>query len=234
MTPSDTRSIMDTWLRPVEQIVLPALDSKIRVLGFTSPHHGAGVSTLAAAAAETVARSGLKVLLIDFTCPVEAVGSPASWTPGEGGAQAHIHSHSSGFDVLPAVATMETRSLFNNGKRVRRTLFEDLSDYAVIVADLPPLLEERHDYINPVAVALACDQVLLVCANGLTQRTTARAAIDVAKAGGVRLTGAIWNHFGAPSVGVEMARSARRFFGFLPPVARALERRLQGSTFLNH
>ena len=224
---------MDAWLRPVEQIVLPALDGKIRVLGITAPHHGVGVSALSAATARTLARSGSKVLLLDFTQSVKADAPTATWAPGEGNAASRVRKHPSGYDVLTAEPTPETRFLFNNGKRLRRTLFEDLSEYAVIVTDLPPLVEDRTDHLNAIAVALACDQVIMVCANGRTPRAAARAATEAARNAGVRLTGAVWNDFGTPKLGLDMARSARRLFWFLPPLGRLLERRLQRSAFLN-
>ncbi len=227
------RAIMESWLRPVEQIVLPALENKIRVLGITGPHPGAGVSTLCAAAAETLARSGAKVLLIDFSTRVSPAEVPGAWVPGEAGAQTHIRRHPTGFDQLAAVATPDTRFLFNNGKRLRRTLFEDLADYTVIVADLPPLLDDGSEHVNPLAVALACDQVLMVCANGRTPRAAAGAAAEAARAAGVRLTGVIWNDFGTPTMGRDMARSARRVFSYFPPLARFLEQRLKRSPFLN-
>jgi Mrp family chromosome partitioning ATPase len=226
--------VNDAWLRPVEQLVLPALENKVRVLGFTAPHPGAGVSTLCRAAAETLARSGTKVLLIDFSMPVVAA-NPATgiWVPGEGGAHAQVKRDPSGFDMLTAVPNTQTRYIFNNGKRLKRTLFEDLADYGVIIADLPPLLEERAESINPLAVALACDQVMLVCANNLTTRNEAAGAAEKARQAGVKLGGLVWNALAAPTLGEAMAQSARRRLALLPAVAKWLERRFSQSPFLN-
>ena len=79
--------MQQSWVRPVEQIVLPALEGKVRVLGITSPDGKVGVSMLAEAAANTLGRSGTKVLLLDLT---EAIGrddrNRPAWTPGEVGA----------------------------------------------------------------------------------------------------------------------------------------------------
>ncbi len=226
--------VTESWLRPVEQIVLPALENKVRVLGFTAPHDGAGVSTLARAAALSLTRSGLKVLLIDFSSRVSSAASATGvWVPGEGGAQSHIRRDEAGIDVLVAVPTSDTRYMFNNGKRLKRTLNEDLSDYGVIVADLPPLAEDRPDGINPLAVGLACDQVLLVCANERTTRTAAATAAEKARHAGVKLCGVVWNAFSAPTIGEDMARSARRRLAFFPPIARWFERRFSRSPFLN-
>ena len=233
MSPTDDLSITEAWIRPVEQLVLPALESRIRVLGLTSPEVGAGVTTLCHAAAETLARSGVKVLLIDFTGALQDGDPERVWVPGEQGAGAFVQRHPGGYDVLTAVVTEATRFLFNNGKRLRRTLFEDLSEYSTIVVDLPPLLGHRTDGINPVAPGLVCDQVLLVCANERTTRSSARAAVDAGKTAGLKLAGAVWNNFGAPPLGRDMARSARKSLWIMPGLARYIERRLARSPFLN-
>lgn len=225
--------IPSDWMRPIEQIVLPVLESKIRVLGFTSANHGAGVTSVTTAAALALAKSGIKVVVLDFTQPVANAADGSQWLPGEGGAQARITPAPGGYDLLAAIATEDTRYLFNSGKRLRRTLFEDLSEYAAVLVDLPPLLAARSDTINPVTAALACDQVLLVVANCRTSRDTARQAVELAKSSGIKLTGAIFNNCGAPTVGRDIARSARRYLAFAPALAKFIERKALGSSLLN-
>ena len=234
MTDVPVTLVDGSWLGPVEQLVLPALENKVRILGFSAPRRGAGVSALCRAAAETLARSGAKVLLIDFSQPVSA-GDLAGglWIPGDGGAHAQIKEDPSGFDVLTAVPTAETRYVYNNGTRLKRTLSEDLSDYGVVIADLPPLLDERAERINPLAVALACDQVVLVCANNRTTWSDAAAASGKARQAGIKLDGVVWNGLAAPTLGQSMAQSAGRWLAFLPRLADWLQCRLQKSPFLN-
>ncbi len=231
MSANQPLSFNPAWMRAVEQLVVPALENKVRVLGLTAPHIGAGVSSLASAAAESIARSGTRVLCVDFSQPVANVGG--EWAPGDGTAPSRIEADPAGFDRLTAVASAESRYTFNNGKRLRRTLFDELSEYTVIVVDLPALIETETDSINPLAVALACDQVLMVCARDRTTRPQITDAAHRARQAGVKLGGIVWNDFSTPSLGMDIAGSVRRRLGFFPPLAHFLERRFARSTFLN-
>jgi Mrp family chromosome partitioning ATPase len=222
----------ETWTRAVEQLVLPILEGRVRVLGVTSPEEGAGASTLSGAAACALARSGLKVLLIDLS-PRTAAEQAKAWVPGESGAASYVRPHAAGYDVLTAVVTPETRFLFNNGQRLRSTLTGDLGDYGAVIVDLPPLLDDERDGVNALAAALVCDQVLLVCANRRTARSDARAATELARSNGVRLSGVVWNNFGEMGLGEEIATTIKRRLRFVPGMARFADRRIARSTFLN-
>ena len=224
--------MLQSWVRPVEQIVLPALESRIRVLGFTAPSAGAGVSTLAAAAAETLARSGIKVLLLDLTRPATDDSSPTGWIPGDGGARELVTRAAAGYDVLTAEPHADSRFLFNNSMRLRQTLAGDLASYATIIIDLPPLLATDAHSINPVAAALLCDSVMLVCANGRTSRAGVRAAVQLAKTSGVKLAGTVFNDYGAQPLAAEIAQSVQRRLRFAPGLAARLARWAQHSTLL--
>lgn len=233
MIATANQRLTEAWLRPVEQIVLPALESKLRVLGFASPTPGAGVTTLCQAAAETLKRSGTKVLLIDLSQKLVQSAPAKVWSPGEDSAADFVAKSPAGYDVLPGIVTPDTRFLFNNTKRLRRALTEELASYDAIIVDLPPLVQPHADGVNPIAAALVCDQVLVVCAHDQTSRSASRSATELARAAGVKLAGVVWNNFGTPPVGLDMARSVRRSLWFAPGIAAFLERRLIGSTFLN-
>ncbi len=233
MPPNTNTPIKETWLRPVEQLVLPALESRIRILGFTGPETGTGVSTLCRASAEVLARSGARVLLLDLSPDAASGRDPMSWTPGRNGAMSAVAPDPAGFDVLRAGITPDSRFLFNNARSLRSTLSEELSRYSAIVVNLPPLLDARPESINPIACALVCDEVVLVCAQDVTSRTSASQAAEAARAAGVKLTGAVWNRRGASTTGQEMARSARRWLRFAPRLAAAVERRLTRTPLLD-
>lgn len=222
-----------TWIRPIELVVLPALDGRIRVLGFTSPDHGAGVTSVARAAAETIARSGVRTLLLDLTTAAgKSDSAPNGWTPGAQSAAAGAQADAAGYDVLIAQPTTEARFLFNDAKRLRQTLSDELAGYAVIVVDLPPLLESSAESINPVAAALACDRVLMVYAKGLTRRVDMTAAGDLAKASGIKLEGLVYNEHGEPSLGKELAAKVARLTPKWPRLFGWLERTLLQSPIL--
>lgn len=222
-----------TWIRPIEQIVLPALEGKLRILGFTSPGHGAGVTSICQAAAETIARSGVKVLLLDLTQASEATGRVPGWVPGLSAAREQAHRHESGFDILTAQPSPETRFLFNDGKRLRLALAAELADYAVVIVDLPPLLDASAEIVNPVAAALACDQVLLVCANALTRRPEARSAVALARASGIKLSGTVFNDLGRPGLVEEIATSLAHWTRFWPALSIRLDRLIRTNPILN-
>ena len=227
--------MLTSWIRPVEKIVLPALENRIRILGFTAPKSGAGVSTLCRAAAETLARSGAKVLLLDLTTTAGCAADERNakgWVPGESGMGELVTHHADGYDVLVARPQQTTRFLFNNSRRMRLTMAEELSGYAAIVVDLPPLLDADAGLINPVAAALLCDTVLLVCAKGQSSREDIRAAVDQAKLAGVKLSGTIFNEFGAKSLADQISHSIRHRLGFVPMLAGRLERMTQTSPLL--
>ena len=224
-----------SWIRPIELVVLPALDGKIRVLGFTSPGHGAGVTSVARAAAETIARSGVRTLLLDLTTAANgsALASEcAGWIPGAHNVPASAQPHAAGYDILVAQPSAETRFLFNDAKRLRQALAAELRGYAVVVVDLPPLLDTGADIINPVAAALACDRVLMVYAKGLTKRVDMTAAGDLAQASGIKLEGLIFNERGEPPLGKELATKVARLTPIWPSLFGWIERRLQASPIL--
>ena len=234
--------MLQSWVRPVEQIVLPALENRVRVIGFTAPEHGAGVTSLCRAAAETLTRSGLKVLLLDLSTQRPPTGagsmstgagaSPTGWVPGASGVRELIVRDPDGYDVLVAHPQGDARFLFNNSKRLRQILSDDLSGYATIVVDLPPLADSDAGSINPVAAALMCETVMLVCARDRSTRTDIRSAIELAKISGVRLQGTIYNEFGASSLADEISRSIERRLAYFPRLAGWLSRRAQNSPFL--
>jgi Mrp family chromosome partitioning ATPase len=227
---------MADWLRPVEQIALSTILNGTRVLGLTSPEGGAGVSTLAEAIAQMLSRSGFKVLLLDMTQPVqEPRPLPAGETPDapdQGEQTVRILGDPGGFDVLAASSTARTRFLFNNVSWIEEMLAHEAADYSKIVMDLPPLFSNRHDLINPVAAAAACDSVLLVCARGQVTIDQVNRAMELVRSSGIRLSGTVLNELAYTPPGAEVARVVRRLFWCVPPLAGFLERKALRSKML--
>lgn len=233
MAPRETMPIKESWLRPVEHLVLPALESRVRVIGFTAPEHGTGVTSLSRVAAEVLSRSGARVLLLDLSGNPAVVPAKKGWLPGAGNATACIERDPAGYDVLAAAFSPEGRFLFNNARSLRATLTEELKGHSAVIVDLPPLLDGRTDSINPLACALVCDEVVLVCAHEVSSRATATEAADAARRAGIKLTGVVWNQLGAPTIGQQMAEVVRRRLSFAPALANMLGLRLTRSGLLN-
>ena len=220
--------MIEDWLQSVEQIAVSAVVNGTRVLGFTGPEAGSGVTTLSRMLAEVLARSGVRSLLVDLSRPTENAGVPA----GGDEPWRRIVQNESQFHMLVAVPTSDSKFRFNNVAWLRQRLDQELADHDVIVLDLPPLITDRTDLINPVAAAAACDSVLMVCARGRVTRARLKEAVRLLLPAQVNLTGTILNDIDYASPGEEMARTARRFSWLAPKVSRWIERRALGSEML--
>jgi Mrp family chromosome partitioning ATPase len=225
--------MIHSWLRPIEEIMLAAVDSKVRVLGVLSPEAGAGVSTACRMLAESHCRSGAKTLLVDLTQTVQQAETDGAWAPGDGAAQL-IQVQASGVDLLAVRPTAETRPAFNNVDVMRRMFKDELAAYEAIIVDLPPVLNRREDLINPLAAARACDAVIMVCMIGLIKQHEVEETLSVLRTAGVQLGGTVLNDMRNPTLGAEMAAAARRIARLSPKLAAWLQKKLLASSFLNH
>lgn len=214
------------WVQPVEQLAITALESNTRILGVTSPTHSDSSSELASSIAGTFASSGSRTILVDLSQPVQESSTPPPWLPGDGGIGQSIRSTPTGFDLLQAAPTPESRLLFSNAALYRRTFSEELRHYNSIVVEMPPLIDGVLTSVNPVGPALACDSVLMMCTTGRTTREQLQAAIEPLRAAGVKLSGIIMNDDAAPSLAEEFAREARRLRVVSPALADWLERKI--------
>ena len=200
------------------------------------------MTTLCRAAAETLVRSGSKVLLLDLTKAAIGIDAPTAgsdqaggasgWVPGASGVRDLITRHADGYDVLVARPHQDTRFLFNNSRRMRLTMAEELSAYSAIVVDLPPLLGADASHINPMAAAMLCDSVLLVCVGGRSAHADVRACVALANTSGVKLSGTVFNDFGATTMADQISHTVRHRLGFIPGLANRLERMAQSSSLL--
>ena len=225
--------MIDEWLRPVEQIVLSTHKDKHRVVGFTSAEPRSGVSALATMCASINARSGFKTLLLDLSQPVHDVDPAPGWGSGSDDPRPHIIKHVLGFDMLVAQPNRMRQFTFNNSSILQGCLKDRLSDYASVVVDLPAVLDPRTDIINPVASAAACDAVILVCVRGKLTTSRLSAALELIRAGDVKLSGTVLNELGYTTAGVEIARLVGRWFSFAPRLSHWLQTRALTSELLN-
>lgn len=192
------RSMIDAWWPSVEQLMLAATDSKTRVLGILSPDQGAGVSVLCRMVATCFARAGIKALLIDLS----SYGDPSetarqAWEPGLIPADA-IQAEPGGFDMLVAPGLIDARPVFNNVEALRAMFADQLAGYKAIIVDLPPVLGQRADLVNPIAVARACDAVIMVCLAGATSQRRIKTALTALGTAGVEISGTIINDLHNP------------------------------------
>ncbi len=193
--------------------MLAAADSKARVLGVLSPDRGSGVSTLCRMVAESFACSGVKTLLVDLTQTVVASREGCDWwdwVPGKNVAQI-VKLDPGGYEILAARPTNITRALFNNVDTLRQIFNNELSEYKAIVVDLPAVLHQREDHINPVAAARACDAVIMMCVTGRTTKQNVNLTVRELGSAGVQLGGTVLNDFHSPPPRTEKASKVTRF-----------------------
>lgn len=220
---------------PVEQTMLAITDSKARIVGILSPDQLTKTSPLSAQLAECYAKSGVHTLLIELAENGAADDDDGSgnWAPGDELSN-YIVDCTAGFDRLAARPSETTRPLFNNLDKLRRMMKSDLSAYDTIVVDLGAVLHAGQDSTpNPVAVARACDAVIMLCTTGETKHSDVRNAVTALGTAGVQIGGAVLDDHHSPTLGVEIANSLRRLAARLPIGASWLASLAQRSTFLN-
>lgn len=183
------------WLRPIEQMVLAGARER-RIVGITAPHAAAGVSTVSSAFAEMSARWGAKTLLIDLSRTVSEEGEGRRWAPGLGDPRLFLETRDRSYDVLQAAPTSATLGAFNSARHFRKSLVQDLEEYAAIVLDLPSVLDYALETINPLVAAVACDGIIVVCVKGRTTADHLKQTVEAIKVAGGPIVGTVLNDQG--------------------------------------
>jgi hypothetical protein len=199
------------WTRSIEQIALAATSDAHRIIGIGGMASRSGVSLIGRSLAKALAAGELKTLRVDLhpapgsdTNPV----GPESWAPGRSKPQSWIKSTPDGYDLLEVRVSPQTRPLFSNMARLREIFTEEFAEYRRVIVELPPMAETEADAVNPVAVAGACDAVLLVIVVGRDMRPQVTQAVDALRATGVRVSGAIANEYDWQSAEEEFRQAA--------------------------
>ena len=209
------------WQNSIEQIMLAAVGQQERILGLTSLRPGAGVSLVCHYIARTAAAGEFKTLLLDISEPQTRDAPVRSWRPGYDGISNLITSTVGRYDYLKVRTDEATRPLFSNPARLRSVYRTEFEQYALVIVDLPPLLEPTELGPNAVAAAGSCDQVLLVCAVGRDRRSELAEAISLVGGAGGRLAGLVSNEFLYEQPLDHMGRLASLLRGVPRVVARA-------------
>jgi Mrp family chromosome partitioning ATPase len=224
--------MMDKWVRPAEDVALALTTAGVRVVGVTAPVAGSGVSTLARMIARSLTQAKLRTLVLDLSGPVRADANGSAWAPGAGGAGQMTRRHESGFDLLVANPTPETRAIFNNSTLLKAALSEEFAQYAAVVIDLPAVLPDRDDVINPCGVALSCQALLLICPKWKVRRDEVKEAHARLASVGAQVTGVVFNNFGEEPTFEEIAGLLQRSKWIPSRVSNWAARKLRGSQTL--
>ncbi len=205
----------------------------MRVVGVTSPQPASGVSSVCRRICEAVARSGTRTLLVDLSGKPEVGPVTTVWYPGVGGAGQSIRRVSAGYDCVVATFDKDSRFLFNNIERLRRSLAEEFPSYEAIIVDIPSVPSADPAGLNGAAAAAACDGVLLICVSCEVSREQLNESLDAMANVEANLVGVVLNDIRNPTLGAEFAREARRMRRYLPRLSGWLERKALSSVILN-
>jgi Mrp family chromosome partitioning ATPase len=199
------------WTRSIEQVALAATSDTNRIIGLAGMSRRSGVSLIGRSLAKSLAAGELRTLRVDLNPDSDAVPNPHGadgWAPGRSKAQSWIRTTPDGYDVLEVRTTPQTRPLFSNLARLREVFAEEFAEYRRVIVELPPVAESEAGAVNPVAVAGACDAVLLVVVVGRDMRPQVVQAVDALRAAGVRVSGAIANEYDWKSAEEEFRLAA--------------------------
>lgn len=231
--------MVESWLRACEQIAHTTVINKVRVLGFTSVHGLAGVTTLSRMVVEILQYSGLSSSLVDFTSPVrEAAESPVREASDKNPAGSLIdtmweRTDQGKFPVLTARPSPRNKFLFSNKAVILEALDPELAKGRILVLDLPPVISERKYQINPIGPASVCDSLLLACPRGHITAPRLIEAVNTLRSARTNLSGIVLNDFDYVSPGEGIGRIARRVFILSPRLGQWIERKARTSALLN-
>ena len=183
------------WQRSIDQIMLTGAGGENRILGLTSIRRGAGVSLISRALARTVACAGMKVLLVDLS---EATGVVSREEVGGDlpcNVRDLIEPSEFGFDVLVGHSDETHEKALCNLPRLQRAFASELTDYACVVVDLPPVLNEEELGVNSVAAGAMCDRLLLVTRIGKDKRREMTDVVSLFAGAGVHPSALLANEF---------------------------------------
>lgn len=221
------------WSRTAEQLMLSAIESKIRVLALTSPFQGAGVTTVAQGLAAALTRAGRKTLLIDLSKTGRTEDDAADWIPGETLAANAIVIGDDGIATLAARASAAGRARFNNVDRVKHVLEQDFAGYEHIILDLAAVGDKTSEGLSPLAAARAADAVILVALTGLTYRAELAAATQALRQVGANVAGVVLNDQFCATLGEEIADVAYSRLGrWFPRTAERIARKALSIPYL--
>jgi Mrp family chromosome partitioning ATPase len=218
--------------REMEQVFTRTLGQGHRVIGFTGPKAGVGVSTVAAAFAERSALGGRKTLLITLSAPLsDSLG--CGWDPLTGGVGQNIAQLSPDLHKLDIRPSREEQFAFRNMPAWHDLFTNELKHYHTIVLDLHPVLASDDVAVPAILGACLCDSVIIVCGMGYTTSSELSACISDLAQAQANLEGVVINDCYNPTLGEEMAREAGRLKRLMPKVSNFIVQKALSNAILN-
>jgi hypothetical protein len=233
--------MIEEWKRSCEQLAHSAVSTGLGILGFTSPEGHAGVSTLSRTVAEILTRSGIPILFVNMTKPIDQTAPPPNVPATPRGNAAAVatppqfwqRSDDGVFPTITALANPRTQYQFNNVIWLRQSFERELAESRMLIVDIPPVLQGSNMLINPLASAAACHAVLLVCPRGQVTRPSLVQVMETLKSANVNVTGTVLNDYDYSTPGEEIGQRARKLLWPTPRFARWVDHTARSSLLLN-
>lgn len=189
---------------------LRAIRPSPKTLVVTSAVAGEGRTVVACNLAVTVARSGLRVLVLDADLRSPSVGAYLGFDRDQPGLTSVLRGEARTEDAVVHVALYGIDALLSGpvregsaglellaSKAFGRLLTELGSRYDLVLVDSPPVLSAAA----AADVAACCDGALLVVQHGRTSRDRVQASTAALEAAGSRVVGAVLTMAPAPDCG---------------------------------
>ncbi|MGI9424905.1 MAG: hypothetical protein ACR2PA_17035 [Hyphomicrobiaceae bacterium] len=183
------------WQRTIDQILLTGTGGDDRILGLTSVRRVSGVSLVSRYLARTLAADQLQVLLLDLSEAKSALSMDVDGPPDLGSIGEQIVASGQGYDLLVGGSSEPDHGALVGLPRLRGLLRTEFANYARIVIDMPPVLDESALGVNSIAASAMCDRLLLVTRIGRDKRAELTEVLSLLRGAGVRPSALLANKF---------------------------------------
>lgn len=210
----------------------------IKSLAVSAARRNEGVSAFSYALARRAATAGVHVLLIDFN-----LGNPMQtdmlalqhkdWSPETELCTGNIQTISNtNLAVLGAPAHIQDRWPFQDKEKVKLMLEKLGTEYDLIIADMPSILDPGID-IQVEIICAAFQASFLMALSGQTVETELNKAKKICDEAGVNIVGAIMNDRHTPTLSEELIRQLGKMPNRFSKITGFLQSRIAQSAFLN-
>lgn len=207
-------------------------------IAVTSAHRHEGVTTFAYALSRRAATGGMRVLLIDlnFMHPGQSQSlalEHQNWSPSGDIKEDKIQSISNtNLSILSAPHNVKDTWPFQDQKKIHQMLNRLSTEYDLVIADMPSILEPEHE-IQVEILCAAFDSTLIMALSGKTIETEIiqmKKILDIAE---VNILGVVMNDQFTPTLVEELKRQLDKFILRFPRIIVFLKCKIEQNAFLN-
>lgn len=213
----------------IDSVYRATFGAALRVVAVTAAGPGHGASTLALGLARRAAAGGKAALLVELTtrgsAVVERFGlDRRDWGADPEDAAAAMVDLGGGLAALPAPSLGRPPPLLREVDALKALREAWLTQFELVVIDLPPVLSTNPHEIDPITAGGVSDGVVLSVMTRVTRESELIEATDQLRHAGIDLLGIVANDRENPTLGDEIAREVGRFSRIAPGAIRRLQR----------